>query len=47
MKELLQLGSLYIFLPLSSAENKKGINTVQLCSIENHKGAITIDVVQQ
>ena len=29
-----------------SAESQKGINAVQ-CSIENQKGAITIDFVQQ
>ena len=30
-----------------SAECQKGINTVQWCSIENQKGAIVIDFVQQ
>ena len=29
------------------AENQKGVNAVQQCSIENQKGAITIDFVQQ
>ena len=29
---------------ISSAENHKGINTVQRCSVENQKGAITIDI---
>ena len=31
---------------ISLADNKKGINTFQRCSIENQKGAITIDFVQ-
>ena len=31
----------------SSAENQKGLNAVQRCSIENHKGAIAIDYVQR
>ena len=32
---------------LSLAENQKGINTVQECSVENQKDAIAIDFVQQ
>ena len=31
---------------VSSAENQKGIDAVQWCSIENQKGAIAIDFVQ-
>ena len=31
---------------LSSAENQKGVNAVQRCSVENQKGAISIDFVQ-
>ena len=31
----------------SSAESQKGANTVQRCSVENQKGAITIDFVPQ
>ena len=30
-----------------SDENQKGINTVQWCSIEHHKGIIAIDIIQQ
>ena len=29
------------------AESQKGINAIQLCSVENQKGAIAIDLVQQ
>ena len=29
------------------AESQKGVNTVQCCSLENQKGAITIPLVQQ
>ena len=32
---------------ISSAESQKGANAVQRCSIENKKGAIAIDFVQQ
>ena len=31
----------------SLAENQKGINAVQWSSVENQKGAITLDFVQQ
>ena len=31
----------------SSAENQKGTNAVQQCSIENQKGASAIDFVQR
>ena len=29
------------------AENQQGVNAVQWCSVENHKGAIAIVFVQQ
>ena len=32
---------------ISSAENQKGVNAVQQCSIENQKGTIAIDFVQR
>ena len=32
---------------ISSAENQKGINAVQQCSMGNQKGVITKDFVQQ
>ena len=32
---------------ISSVEGQKGIIAYQRCSIENQKGAITIDFVQQ
>ena len=32
---------------ISSAENQKGVNAVEGCSVENQKGAITIDFEQQ
>ena len=35
------------FLYITSAENQKGVNVVQRCSIENQKGAIALDFVQQ
>ena len=35
-----------IVISISSAENQKGINAVQRCSIENQKGTIAIDFVQ-
>ena len=31
---------------VSSAENQKGVNTVQRCSGENQKGAIEIDFLK-
>ena len=30
-----------------SAENQKGVNAVQQCSVENQNGAIAIDFVQR
>ena len=32
---------------ISSAENQKGVNADQRCSIENQKGAIAIDSVHR
>ena len=31
----------------SSAENQKGVNDIQRCSVENQKGTFAIDFVQQ
>ena len=36
-----------LFNNVQDFENQKGINAVQICSIENQKGAITIDFVQR
>ena len=38
---------LVLELMLSSVESQKGINAVQQCSVENQKGAMIIDFVQQ
>ena len=38
---------LHVRVGTSSAENQKGVNAVQQCSVENQKGAIAIDFVQQ
>ena len=32
---------------MSSAEDQKGVNAAQQCFVENQKGAIAIDFVQQ
>ena len=36
-----------LYFSVSSAEKQKGINTIQQYSIENQKGIIAIDFVQQ
>ena len=46
-----KLTSWSMHLPLlsynSSAENQKGVNDIQRCSVENQKGTFAIDFVQQ
>ena len=32
---------------ISSAENEKGVNAFQRCSVKNQKGAMAIDFVQR
>ena len=38
---------IHILFIISSVESQKGVNVVQWCSIENQKGIIAIDFVQQ
>ena len=44
--KLLILLSDFAVRPISSAENQKGINVVQQCSVDNQKGTMVIDFVQ-
>ena len=32
---------------ISSAENQKGVNAIQRCSVENQNGTVAIDFVRQ
>ena len=46
MKKLVLLTKYNVEENILSAENQKGINAVQQCSVENQKGVIPRDFVQ-